>query len=141
MLLTKDITIADMWLYKYHWWFLSSFISDIWFFSPLPRLYHHMKSAVPLKQVKVIDLVQSDDFYVIFLIVITIFSKLLRRQHFWTHCSNFCLIQEKSFRADKLMEFYKVSSYIRVFVVSLCTKLDHVSGWKLLTFQVLRLIS
>ena len=70
-----------------------------------------------------------------FLIIITFFSKLLRRQHFWTHCSNFCLIQEKSFRADKLMEFYKVSSYIRVFIVSLCTKLGHVSGWKLLFFK------
>jgi hypothetical protein len=46
------------------------------------------------------------------------------------------MIQEKSFRADKLMEFYKVSSYIRVFAVPLCTKLGHVSGWKLLIFQV-----
>ena len=55
-------------------------------------------------------------------LITTVFSKLLRRQHFLTHCSNCCLIQEQSFRADKLMEFYKVSSYIGVFIVPLYTK-------------------
>ena len=27
-------------------------------------------------------------------------------------CSLYCMFQEESFRADKLMEFYKVSSHI-----------------------------
>jgi hypothetical protein len=45
------------------------------------------------------------------------------------------MIQEQSFRADKLMEFYKVSSYIRMFVMALSIKKCHLSGWKLLNFD------
>ena len=67
----------------------------------------------------------------------TVFSKLLQRQHFWTNCSNCCSIQEESFRADKLMEFYKVSSYIGVFIVLLYTKYCHVWACQPLNFKVI----
>jgi len=58
------------------------------------------------------------------------------------HGINFVpLKQEESFRADKLMEFYKVSTYIGVFIVPLYTKYCHVSSMPTIKFQSLMVIS
>jgi len=116
-------------------WLLVSLHTVIWLFFCPQALPPHEINFVPLKQVKVIYLVQSDDFYVILLVVF--WSSL----QFLVGCWEGNIFGLTVLTFVKLMKFYKVSSYIRVFVVSLYTKLGHVSGWKLLISQAWRLIS
>jgi uncharacterized membrane protein len=69
-----------------------------------------------------------------FQLITIVFSKVLIGIIFGLNVL-FAMIQEQSFRADKLMEFYKVSGYIRMFVMPLSIKKCHLSGWKLLNFD------